>query len=69
VRDLIDALLILAKYADLHALSATRCTTDMMIVAVNPVTVSKTDIASLHDLGFLADVTSAHFFSYRHGSC
>lgn len=65
MKDLIEALTILANYGDPYA--PTHCEHDVLYVAVDPKLVSAEDKARLHELSF--DPEPDGFRSYRFGSC
>jgi len=65
VKDLIEALTILAKYTDAYA--PTCCEHDVLMVVVDPATVTLDDKARLEQLSFHPD-PDGYFRSYRFGS-
>lgn len=64
--DLIQALTIFRKYANLYA--PTNCTHDELYVIVDPAIVSAEDKALLEKLGFYPSGDGMGFVSYRYGS-
>lgn len=67
MKDLIEALQILSKYADPNERNPTWCEHDRLNVAhIDPAIVSAVDKAELEHLGFGFDLD--HFYSYRYGS-
>jgi hypothetical protein len=68
VRDLIEALTILAAYADPDARSVTGCEHDELYVYLDPARVTAADKDRLNDLGFHASEHDEHFYSFRFGS-
>lgn len=72
MKDLIEALTILAKYipAGHHAEhTPTHCEHDELTVDVDPAKVSGEDLARLEELSFRPQYRDAHFISFRFGSC
>lgn len=68
MKDLIEALTILAKYGDPYA--PTHCEHDVLYVCIDPDQVSEADKARLAELSFRPDTENGGGFrSYRFGSC
>jgi len=70
MKDLIEALQILLKYAN-DDRNPTHCEHDQLYVGcdIEIEEVSKEDIDKLDELGFLWDEESYGFISFRFGSC
>ena len=69
MKDLIEALTILAKYMDPEQKWPTYCEHDVLYVChIEPADVSEEDIEQLEELGFFPNEYSG-FQSYRFGSC
>lgn len=67
MNDLIEALLIFAKYTDKDIISPTACEHDVLYVMVDPAVVSGEDLAQLAELSFRPNDVGT-FTSYRFGS-
>ena len=67
MKDLIEALQILAKYMKENIYAPTHCEHDELYVLVNPSIVTYDDLERLKKLGFCPDGDT--FRSYRFGSC
>jgi hypothetical protein len=69
MKDLIEALTILAKYMDPEQKWPTHCEHDVLYVChIEPEDVSAEDIAILDELGFFPG-DEGGFMSFRFGSC
>jgi uncharacterized protein (DUF1919 family) len=69
MKDLIEALTILAKYMDLEEKWPTHCEHDVLYVCnINEEDVSEEDMKRLDELGFFPS-DDGGFMSYRFGSC
>jgi len=70
MKDLIEALQILLKYAD-DNYTPTHCEHDVFYVycGIDVKTVNKEDILKLAELSFVWDSEFDCFYSYRFGSC
>jgi hypothetical protein len=69
MKDLIEALTILAKYMDLEEKWPTHCEHDVLYVCnINEEDVSEEDMKRLDELGFFPNEDGG-FMSYRFGSC
>lgn len=62
--DLIEALSIFRKYTDSY--NPTHCEHDVLIVPIDPSSVSQDDINRLEQLDFM--VEEEHFYSFRFGA-
>ena len=70
MKDLIEALTILAKYMDPDEKWPTHCEHDVLYVCnIEPEDVSKEDKKRLDELGFSPDYDVEGFKSFRFGSC
>lgn len=70
MKDLIEALTILAKYIDSEERCPTYCEHDVLhVCGVNNEEVSEEDLKRLDELGFFLDEDGEGFMSFRFGSC
>jgi hypothetical protein len=71
MEDLIKALQIFAKYADLNDRNPLHCSHDQLTICagVTPENVSEEDVISLDALGFFVNEQGDCFISFRFGSC
>lgn len=70
MKDLIEALTILAKYMDPEERWPTYCGHDVLHVChIEPEDVSEEDTKRLDELGFFPDEDEGGFMSFRFGSC
>ena len=70
MKDLIEALTILAKYMDREQKNPTHCEHDVLYVChIEPEEVSEEDLKRLDELGFFPDEDGEGFMSFRFGSC
>jgi hypothetical protein len=70
MKDLIEALTILAKYMDPEERWPTHCEHDVLYVCnIESEDVSEGDTKRLDELGFVPDPENGGFMSYRFGSC
>lgn len=68
MKDLIEALTILAKYMDPEEQWPTACEHDVLhVCGIEPEDVSEEDMKRLDELGFIPDGDG--FMSFRFGSC
>lgn len=66
MKDLMEALSIMLKYADPR--SPTHCEHDVLLFDVSSEGVSAEDLARLAELGVIVDDETGRFISYRYGS-
>jgi hypothetical protein len=70
MKELIEALTILAKYMDAEEKWPTHCEHDVLYVCnIESEDVSEEDMNRLDELGFIPDEDEGGFMSFRFGSC